>query len=72
MKLSIEEKKVALEAIKYYMNTLSSDMPYLEEKDQEELGNKITLLQDVYLKLAGDDYCDHIYDSYCPRCGLDS
>lgn len=52
MKLSIEEKKVALEAIKYYMNTLSSDMPYLEEKDQEELGGHLELLERVYDEIS--------------------
>ena len=24
------------------------------------------------LSLSTDEYCDHIYDSYCPNCGIDS
>lgn len=24
------------------------------------------------LNLATDEYCDHIYESYCPKCGIDS
>lgn len=24
------------------------------------------------LSLPIDEYCDHIYESYCPKCGLDS
>lgn len=43
------------------------DNPKSEKSQAYDLGRTLGEAMNVYT----GDYCDHIYDSYCDKCGID-
>lgn len=52
-----------------------ADMTHAQRADLYNSYRGTTMYYEMVLNLIvedDDNYCDHIYDSYCPNCGLDS
>lgn len=60
--------------IKHKHKFMCSDIPgyYICECNEWGKWNPLTRKIEVIKDMHDAGLCDHIYDSYCPNCGLDS